>query len=276
MRVALIVLTAFSLTHCAYLSHTPASNGRPSSGWLQRATRFPDNGRTWRVLRNDAAGGQHWGTQRIVGMITQSARGAYNAQPGAALTVGDISAMHGGQIPHHASHRTGRDVDLLFFARDGLTNEPVLTPDFVHYDTEGNSVRYLTPLRFDVRRNWDLVEAVLRSNGVAVIRIFVATWIERLLLIHARQRAKPEWLISRAEQVMHQPGDAAPHDDHFHVRIACTPAERVAGCVDYGPLWPWTVKDWEKDDSVSADDDTVLAGLAPLPLPPEPRARRRR
>ena len=38
--------------------------------------------------------------------------------------------------------------------------------------------------------------------------------------------------ISRASEVLHQPSDAPPHDDHFHLRIRCTADERKADCVD--------------------------------------------
>ena len=62
-----------------------------------------------------------------------------------------------------------------------------------------------------------------------------------------------------------QPGDSAPHDDHFHVRVACTPAERVLGCQDGGPLWPWLDKDWEKGDATPLDDDALLALMEAIP-----------
>lgn len=259
-----LLALALALPSCAYLSHAPGSRGRPSCGWHAGGRRLPDQGRHFRVLRNDAQGGRHWGTGRLVTMVEQVADRACPAQGGVALVVGDLSAPRGGQIPHHASHRTGRDVDLLFFARDALTGEPVLTPEFVRYDRDGNSVGSLVPLRFDTARNWDLVEAVVAARDVGVARIFVATWIERLLVDHARARGRPSAVVHRAEQLMHQPGDSAPHDDHFHVRIACAPEERAAGCVDWAPLWPWLAKDWEKGDSAPADDDAVLAALAPL------------
>jgi penicillin-insensitive murein endopeptidase len=265
-RLALTALLALPLlSGCAsYLSRAPGSYGRPSAGWQVGAARFADQGRTWRVLRDDAMGGQHWGTARIVSLVEQVARGASPSRDAIPLTVGDFSALHGGQIPHHASHRAGRDVDLLFFTRDGVTNAPLLTPEFVRYDREGNSVRWPVPLRFDAPRNWSIVESVVQARGVGVLRIFVAAWIERLLLTHARSVGRPAWIVQRAESLMHQPGDAAPHDDHFHVRIACTPDERAAGCVDYGPMWTWLEKDWEKGDSAPADDATILAVMAPL------------
>lgn len=272
-RALASVFVLAALTGCtATLSRRPGAYGRPSAGWQVGAVRLADRGRDWRVLRDDAMGGQHWGTARLVAMVEQVARGARASRESVPLTVGDLSAVRGGQIPHHASHRAGRDVDLLFFTRDAARDAPVVTPEFVRYDAAGDSVRWPVALRFDVPRNWAVVEAVVQAEGVAVNRIFVAAWIERLLLAHARSAGRPGWVVDRADRLMHQPGDAAPHDDHFHVRIACTPEERALGCADGGPLWPWLEKDGEKGDSAPADDDTVLALMAPLPEVP---ARRR-
>ncbi len=258
---SLALLVVLAVEGCASLSPSRGSRGRPNAGWISHATRLPDRGRGWQVLRNDAQGGLHWGTSRVVSLVQQVARATTPSRGLIPLVVGDISALRGGQVPRHASHRAGRDVDLLFFARDGLSDVSLLTPEFVRYDRDGNSVQWPTPLRFDTSRNWDLVEAVVRAEGVGVTRIFVAAWIEQLLVTNARGRSRPAWVIDRAAELMHQPGDALPHDDHFHVRVACAPDERSAGCVDASPMWPWLSKDWEKGDSMSADDATILAAL---------------
>ncbi len=250
---------ALALEGCASISNFTGSHGRPNSGWVSHGTRLADRGRGWQVLRDDAHGGQHWGTARIVSLVQQVARATSPSRSAVPLVVGDISAPRGGQVPRHASHRAGRDVDLLFFTRDAIANEPVLTPEFVRYDRDGNSVAWPTPLRFDTPRNWDLIEAVVRSEGVAIARVFVASWIEQLLVVNARERGRPAWVIERAEALMHQPGDALPHDDHFHVRVSCTADERAVGYVDGAPMWPWLAKDCEKGDSLSADDATILA-----------------
>lgn len=263
MRALATIVAVAVASGCAWTSRVPGSRGRPGAGWIERAQRLPDTGRGWRVLRDDARGGQHWGTGRLVSLVRQVARATSPSRDAVPLVVGDISGPRGGQIPRHASHRAGRNVDLLFFARDALSNAPVLTPEFVRYDRDGSSVAGSLPLRFDTPRNWDLVESVVRADGVGVNRIFVAAWIERLLVENARARARPSWVIDRAELLMHQPGDSAAHDDHFHVRVACSPDERALGCGDWAPLWPWIDKDWEKGDSASADDATILASLGP-------------
>jgi penicillin-insensitive murein endopeptidase len=260
------LFTALALTQaCASAWLDQGSRGRPGGGggWIQGARRLPDRGTGYRVLRDDALGGQHWGAGRLVTMVQRLGR-SVGGRGSVPLIVGDISARGGGQIPHHASHRGGRDVDLLFFAIDAVTGQRVVTPEFVRYDAAGDSVLWPVPLRFDTERNWDLVEAVVRADDVAVIRIFVARWIKQLLLDHARQRHRSAWVIERAEALLWQPGDSAPHDDHFHVRVACSPQERAHGCYDGGPLWSWLEKDWEKGDSAPADDATLLDALEPL------------
>jgi penicillin-insensitive murein endopeptidase len=38
---------------------------------------------------------------------------------------------------------------------------------------------------------------------------------------------------------MAQPSRGGVHDDHLHVRTACSPEEAVAGCELTGPRRPW-------------------------------------
>ncbi len=252
------------------------SRGSPSAGWLAYGVRLPDHGPGFETLRSEREGGLHWGTSRLVAMVTRSARASVRAGE-TPLRIGDLSVLRGGKVQRHHSHRNGRDVDLLFFTRDAATSLPVIAPGFVRYNRLGESIGADTPLRFDVARNWTLVEALLRDDSVAVSRVFVAAWLKRLVLEHARSEGRPAWVIARADRVLAQPGDSFAHDDHFHVRVACTPAERVRGCIDGGPLWHWQEKDWEKDDSETADDETVLAWMEPLPPgilhgPPTPAA----
>lgn len=266
----LVLVATLLLGGCAHLRAAPGggvSRGKPSGGWLAGGVRLPPRGAGYEVLRPPAEGGVHWGTARVVSLVQRVARAL--SAGGAALRVGDLSAERGGQIQRHRSHRNGRDVDLLFFARDEATRAAVPAPDFVRYGRDGRSVGREAPLRFDVERNWSLVEALLRDERAGVARIFVAGWLRRMLLDHARGAGKAAWLVDRAERVLLQPGDSLPHDDHFHVRVACTTQERYLGCVDGAPLWPWLHKDWEKDDAVANDDEAVLDLMEPLDALPE-------
>ncbi|MEZ4392624.1 MAG: penicillin-insensitive murein endopeptidase [Polyangiales bacterium] len=265
---------------CAHLrvgevEELAGSRGKPSGGWLTRGAHLGPRGAGFEALRSDAQGGQLWGVPRLVAAVRRVARALAPRHGGTPLRVGDLSARRGGQIPRHRSHRSGRDVDLLFYARDEATGEAVPAPDFVRYDRALRSLRRPSPLRFDVERNWNLVEALLRDTQAGVARIFVADWLRRALLEHARAHGKAAWVVERASRVLLQPGDSLPHDDHFHVRVACTASERSLGCVDGTPVWSWMIKDWEKGDAVSNDDEALLDLMEPLPFgalhgPPDP------
>lgn len=268
LALAAVSLLVAGSPGCAPVFAAPqygGSRGSPSSGWLYRGARLPEYGRGFTVYRTEAQTGQLWGTSRLVTMVRRAARAMLRDGATVPLRVADLSGPRGGNVARHHSHRNGRDVDLLFFAKNAETGLPVLTPGFVRYDPHGES-RFVTPrLRFDTARNWSLVAAVLQDPDVAVMRMFCAVWIRQMLLDYAHSIGAPAALIARAQRVLAQPGDSAPHDDHFHVRIACTPAERAQGCIDGGPLWAWLEKDWEKSDALPGDDDSILALMEPLP-----------
>ena len=54
-----------------------------------------------------------------------------------------------------------------------------------------------------------------------VTHIFVATPIRERLLAYAAKVGAPPAIRSRASEVLAQPRGSLPHDDHFHVRVAC-------------------------------------------------------
>jgi penicillin-insensitive murein endopeptidase len=65
--------------------------------------------------------------------------------------------------------------------------------------------------------------------------------------------------VLKAEQLLHQPRDSANHDDHIHLRIACTAEEKIAGCSGGGPAWPWLARaldDADSENVISWDDDS--------------------
>ena len=58
--------------------------------------------------------------------------------------------------------------------------------------------------------------------------------------------------------VLRQPGDSFAHDDHIHMRIACTPEEAVQGCLRGGYRWPWLPS---LPQPPKETDDALLAAL---------------
>ena len=95
---------------------------------------------------------------------------------------------------------------------------------------------------FDVERNWYLVRSIIENPIVSVQYIFVFDPLKQMLLDHAGAIGEPPDVIEQASYLLHQPGDSAPHDDHFHVRLYCAKSDRAVGCRDRGVL-RWTKKD---------------------------------
>lgn len=159
----------------------------------------------------------HYATDELVGLLRRVGR-AVNRRTGARLTVGDLSAHNGGPVGHHASHQSGRDADLCFFQADARGHS-VASADYVTFDRNGRAL--VGPLRFDVARNWALVEALVNDPAVRVEHLFIAHWLRALLLDYGRAHGADAATLARAESLMHQPVNANPHANHFHVRIAC-------------------------------------------------------
>lgn len=214
------------------------SVGLPNHGVLTDPAELPRRGRGFARYR--PFGSRNFGTPTLVKTIERAASGVEEHAPGGAeLLVGDLSAEHGGRISGHASHRSGRDVDLLYYF-ETLAGVSVDAPGFIHVGADGLA---RTPkgqyLRLDVRREWLLIRALLTDPEADILWIFASRDVEAFVTDYALSIGEPAALVSRAIRVLHEPRDSANHDDHLHVRIACTPSERVTGCESGGPNWPW-------------------------------------
>jgi penicillin-insensitive murein endopeptidase len=87
-------------------------------------------------------------------------------------------------------------------------------------------------VKFDVARNWALVAALVSDEAIELKWIFVSGALREVLLAQGRKSKASPKVLAAAERLLHQPSDAPPHDDHFHVRIRCSQSERDEGCVD--------------------------------------------
>lgn len=215
------------------------SVGVPHSGVQTDGLELPASGEGF--VRYRPRGANHFGRPRLVDALRRIAAEIARADPSAPpIVVGDLSARHGGKIPGHQSHRTGRDVDLLFYYLTPA-GARVTAPGFIHVGSDGLAVVPHTGelLRFDVEHQWRLVRALLTAPDLGVQFMFVSRTIEALLVDYAIARGEPLELVLRAQSVMLEPGDSMPHDDHVHLRIACTLEEAFSGCMGGGPHWEW-------------------------------------
>lgn len=214
------------------------SVGMPNSGVQTDAVELPERGAGFARYR--PKGRNHWGRPRLVSALTRIAAEVEAELPGGVLVIGDLGAQRGGQIPGHASHRSGRDVDLLFYTLTPA-GAPLTSPGFVRFEGDGLAIVQGTGdyVRIDVPRVWLLVKKLVNDTEIGVQFLFVSRPLEALLMDYARARGEPLELQYRAQTVMLQPGDSLPHDDHLHLRIACSPDEAQAGCSGGGPYWEW-------------------------------------
>jgi penicillin-insensitive murein endopeptidase len=251
--LALLALGLAAMLGCAtprhFTDYTSVSVGRTNAGRIHRPAKMPTRGPGFEIPKTWRDRGNNFGTDELVALIERAAA-VVRAQRKVTLGVADLSALRGGDTPWHSSHHSGRDVDLIFYSVDERGKSlPPPQVEMVAFDGEGNpfvpkslaKTGYTEPTwqqrRFDTARNWALVEALLSDPAVRVQWIFVSTPLENRLLQWAKRQDRPAWLIEYARQVMKQPSLAAPHDDHFHVRIYCSRADRERGCEDTGPIW---------------------------------------
>jgi penicillin-insensitive murein endopeptidase len=148
------------------------------------------------------------------------------------------------------------DADLLFYV-SSLDGAPVRSPGFIHVGADGlarsdGDGRWL---RLDVEREWLLIKALVEDPQARVEWIFVSDVVKAQLLQWARARGESVETLFRANGVMAQPSRGGVHDDHIHVRTACSPDEAVAGCEPTGPRRPWL----DLEDRPAAEASVELA-----------------
>ncbi|WP_437619280.1 penicillin-insensitive murein endopeptidase [Sorangium sp. So ce1151] len=209
---------------------TPASSvGHPNEGRLEGGVRLDTSRKDIRVVPAYAHADVRWGLPALVGMIERAARGVARRFPGAVLDVGDLSRQHGGEVHRHNSHESGRDVDLGFYALDARGKQ-VHAQFFLRFNARLASTN-MPGARFDLPRNWLLVQHLLTDPRARVSHIFVSDPLRSALLAHAKRIGVSRALLVRAQLAMMQPTGAEPHDDHMHVRISCPGATR-GNCIE--------------------------------------------
>jgi penicillin-insensitive murein endopeptidase len=238
------------------------SIGTSDEGYLRDAVALADEGDGYRRLRPGES--TRYGTSTLLEAIERAALEVAAAFPGGhPLRVGDLSGPNGGTHPRHRSHKSGRDADLLFFARDagGL---PVANDGWMRFDRFGLAAGGGRVYVFDEARNWHLVRTLVMNEEARVKWLFCSNEVKARLLRYAARYERDPRAVLRATWVLHQPSRGDPHDDHFHVRVGCNRQERALGCEEQPPHWPWLNDPARKEDSgaqVAARDDTLIDWL---------------
>ena len=204
------------------------SIGSPTDGRLVNGVHLSDSPYL-RIYPVYAGSDVRWGTDTLVGLVDRAAKSVRKQFPDAVLSVGQLSKNGGGEVDRHASHESGRDADVGFYVKNAA-GKPLLADHMVAFIGDGTAPSW-PGAHFDDARNWALVSAIVSDPHARVTHLFVATPIrERLLAYAARIGASPA-IRTKAAEVLAQPRGSLPHDDHFHVRIAC-PANQDGKCIE--------------------------------------------
>ncbi len=197
------------------------SIGDYSSGCLQGAKALPLDGPGYQVMRPSRH--RYFGHPLLVDYVRTLGK-RVRAQRLGVILVGDLSQPRGGRAASgHASHQTGLDVDIWFWhparaknARLPVSDREELKAESV-LDAKAAAIR--APWKQHVR---NLLE--LSAQDPRVDRVFVNPAIKRELC--KNRGGARAWL----RKIRPWFG----HDDHFHVRLACSPGD--AECQSQAPL----------------------------------------
>lgn len=205
------------------------SVGYPNDGKLVGAKRLRET-KYMKSLPDYRESAAKWALPELHELLDRASKAVAKRYPGSVLGLGEFSGPNGGPIRRHRSHQTGRDVDVGFYlvSGKGRAMRPLRLVDM---NADGTSTVRATT-RFDEKRNWAFIAALLQDKKVEVTNIFVWSPLRARLLAHAEKIKAPLALRRKAAQVMSQPANVQRHADHFHIRIACPESLLAKGCIN--------------------------------------------
>jgi len=190
---------------------TSESPGRANDGRLENGCLLPAKGPGW-VRRNKAG----WGTDRSVAVLQWALGEVVRLHRGTVpVVVGALSRENGGRLRPHRSHRSGRDIDIGYFAANNAA-----LPHF----------RPMTSGNIDIEKTWTLIGAMLHTGLVHYV--FVDYNLQALMVRYLEDEGTDARTLARVFQ--YPAGRAARqgiirhargHADHLHIRFRCIPED---------------------------------------------------
>lgn len=189
------------------------SVGRPTQGHLENSRCLPPSGPGFVAISEARCG-----TDETVTLLLFAISELMREYPGSApVVIGALSKPEGGRLRPHKSHRSGRDVDIGYFAKD---NRPLRT------------FADLSPEEIDYDKTFFLMATLLATGRVDFI--FVNYRLQPRFIEAARRMGYDEEQIAyifqyprgrraRVGLIRHANG----HTRHFHVRFSCPQNDRT-------------------------------------------------
>lgn len=202
-----------------------------------------------RILPRQKERDLRYGTAELVALLSHAGTALFDKTQ-TPLWVGNLGRRDGGDIEWSVSHNAGRDADVAFCYREVASGKPASPPDLVQIFKDGLSKD--KTLAFDTARTWVVVKALIEFQGASLQYLFISDALKKKLLEHARAAKEPAAVIERAAELLRQPGAAAAHDDHLHVRIYCSKLDAAGGCRDQGVVHPFA-KTFEAERAQAAE-----------------------
>jgi penicillin-insensitive murein DD-endopeptidase len=223
---------------CARLGVTSdgssVSGGQPNRGWLLDGRRIADEGDGFVTHEQWRSRGLRFGTDELLDLLIHVARTIAPLTAPIRLGIADLSRLGGGPAdPYHRSHQSGRDVDLLLYLIDE-TGRPYESSMMRALGDDGVAADG-SKHRLDVPRTWQLIRALISAPERNVQYLFLYEPLSLLLLDHARSIDEPPWLVDLARIALLEPS-GAPHNDHLHVRVFCSPHDVEGDCREFGNM----------------------------------------
>lgn len=184
------------------------SVGKPNKGYLRHGRLMPKEGHGF-VRKSDKA---PYGTDETVAIVLWACRQMEKMYPGTVpVVIGNLSKEGGGRLKPHASHQSGRDIDIGYYFVDN---------DYIRRFKDA------TPENLDVEKSWTIIELLLSTHRVEYL--FIDRTLQPLLFEEAQARGWTEEELqdlfeaplgggNRSGTIRHSRG----HKHHLHVRFKC-------------------------------------------------------
>jgi penicillin-insensitive murein endopeptidase len=190
-------------------------------GSLETGTLLPASGEAFKRIGHAES---NWGTGMMISMIDKASAEFALTHPGMLLYVGGISQEHGGFFLPHKSHQNGLDADITYL---GTKN----------FDSQIGKDGKVLPT-FETEKNWDFFRLLMSQRVFDKKEFPVVSMIlvDPRIKAHYCEWAKAQQLSSPADmEILKRMRPTEGHDDHFHLRLRCSPHYALCLRQNYEP-----------------------------------------